>query len=182
MPVSNPRLESGRELGRNHCPSCVPNHMAWIQTWVCWLQTQSRLHSAQLPHCTAASSPPSPIPFPGQLQPSFPCSDFANVLVSCSMADSNGQYHLGVKRESMWLQRFKGSRLEIPVLSWILSCAGQDKIYGLSDILPSLPPRPPDVTKEGTLLDISVSSLITQKAEPSEVGQSEREERNESGF
>jgi len=68
------------------------------------------------------------------------------------------------------------------VLSWILSCTGQDTIHGLSDILPSLPPRPPDVTEEGTLLDISVSSLITQKAEPSEVSQSEGEERNKSGF
>lgn len=46
----------------------------------------------------------------------------------------------------------------------------------------SLPPQPPDVTEEGSPFDISVSSLITQKAEPSEVSQSEREERNKSGF
>lgn len=35
-----------------------------------------------------------------------------------------------------------GSRLEIPVLSWILSCAGQDTIYGLSDILLTPTPTP----------------------------------------
>ena len=43
-------------------------------------------------------------------------------------------------------------------------------------------PHPTIVTEEGTVLDSSVSSLITKKAEPSEVGQSVGEERNKSGF
>lgn len=39
------------------------------------------------------------IPFPGQLQPSFTSSDFANILFSCSMADSRCQYLIWVVKK-----------------------------------------------------------------------------------
>lgn len=59
---TNPRLESGQELEGITPPVMSQNHMASIQTWVCWLQTQSRSHPVQLPHLTAASSPPASHP------------------------------------------------------------------------------------------------------------------------
>lgn len=99
MPVSNPRLESGWELGRNHSP--VMSQTTWLGSKPGSAGSKHRAGYAQFRCPTSQQLPPlqRPIPFPGQLQPSLTCSDFSNVLVSCSMADTNGQYYLGGKRE-----------------------------------------------------------------------------------
>lgn len=81
-----------------------------------------------------------------------------------------------IKEGDTWLQRFKYGRLETSMLCWVFS-------HGLH--------RRKSVAYQLTLkmvmdkenrLDSSVSSLITWKAEPSQVSQSVGEERNKSGF
>lgn len=105
MPVPNPGLEFGQELGRIHAYSHVPNHMA--RKWPALdpnpgllFPNMSRLHSARAaPNSRQLPPLHLSIPFPGQLQPSFTSSDFANILFSCSMADSSCQYLIWVVKK-----------------------------------------------------------------------------------
>lgn len=179
MPAPNPGLNLGRKY-EGFIPIAMPLATG-LGSGQARIQTRSADSRARSGYTLLTAPLYHPISFSSQLQPSYTSSDFCSCPFLCHRWFQLPILYLGGKREGdMWLQRFKSDRLGTPVLCWIFSCeTGQKNIYGLCDILLLTLKM---VMDKGNMLNSSVSSLITQKEDPSEVSQSVGEERNKSGF